>query len=67
LLSHVLEAAIAEGAKTETIILAANVLPCLACDTCHRKGHCPQQDEFESIKGKILASDRIVLASPNYI
>ena len=68
LLSHVLEGAIAEGAKTETIILAGtNVLPCLACDTCHRKGHCPQKDEFESIKGKILASDGIVLASPNYI
>ena len=68
LLSHVLEGAKAEGAKTDTIVLAGtNVLPCLACDTCHRKGRCPQKDEFESIKEKILESDGIVLASPNYI
>jgi multimeric flavodoxin WrbA len=68
LLSHVLEEAKAEGAKNETIVLAGtNVLPCLACDTCHRKGRCPQKDEFESIKEKILEADGIVLASPNYI
>jgi multimeric flavodoxin WrbA len=37
LLSRVLEGAKAEGATTETIVLAGNnVLPCLACDTCHR-------------------------------
>jgi multimeric flavodoxin WrbA len=68
LLSHVLEGAKAEGATNETIVLAGNnVLPCLACDTCHRRGRCPQKDEFESIKQKILESDGIVLASPNYI
>jgi multimeric flavodoxin WrbA len=68
LLSHVLEGAKGEGAKTETIVLAGtNVLPCLGCDTCHRKGRCPQKDEFESIKEKILDSDGLVLASPNYI
>jgi multimeric flavodoxin WrbA len=68
LLSHVLEGAKAEGAKTETIVLAGtNVLPCLACDTCHRKGRCPQKDEFESIKEKILGADGLALASPNYI
>ena len=68
LLSYVLEGAKAEGAKTETIVLAGtNVLPCLACNTCHRKGRCSQKDEFEPIKKKILESDGIVLASPNYI
>jgi len=68
LLSHVLEGAKTEGARTETIVLAGtNVLPCLACDTCHRKGRCPQKDEFESIKDKILEADGLVLASPNYI
>ena len=30
------------------------VLPCLGCDTCHRKGVCPQKDEFEFIKEKIF-------------
>ena len=68
LLSLVLEGAVAEGAKNETIALPGNtVLPCMACDTCHRKGRCPQNDEFESIRGKILESDGVVLASPNYI
>ncbi len=68
LLSHVLEGSKAEGAETETIVLSgATVLPCLGCDTCHRKGVCPQKDEFESIKKKIFESDGIVLASPNYI
>jgi multimeric flavodoxin WrbA len=68
LLSNVLEGAEAEDAKTETIVLAGtNVLPCLACDTCHRKGRCPQKDEFESIKEKILGADGLVLGSPNYI
>jgi multimeric flavodoxin WrbA len=68
LLSHVLEGAKTEDATNETIVLSGgNVLPCLACDTCHRKGRCPQKDEFESIKEKILASDGLLLASPNYI
>jgi len=68
LLSHVLEGAEKKGAETDTVVLdGAKVLPCLACDTCHRKGRCPQKDEFESIKEKILESDGIILASPNYI
>jgi multimeric flavodoxin WrbA len=68
LLSHVLEGAKTEGATNETVVLSGgNVLPCLACDTCHRKGKCPQKDEFESIKKRILESDGVVLASPNYI
>jgi multimeric flavodoxin WrbA len=68
LLSHVLEGSRTEGATIETIVLlGSNVLPCLACDGCHRKGRCSQKDEFDSIKEKILESDGMVLASPNYI
>lgn len=68
LLFHVMEGAKADGAINETFVLAGtNVLPCLACDTCHCKGRCPQKDEFESIKEKILESDGMVLASRNYI
>ncbi len=64
----VLEAARHEGAQTETIFLLGNtVLPCRACDTCHKKGTCPQKDDFESIKQKIYESDGLVLGSPNYI
>lgn len=64
----VMEEARKQGAETETIFLTGNtVLPCKACDTCHKKGVCPQKDDFESIKEKIRESDALVLGSPNYI
>ena len=63
LLKIVLSGAENEGAQTETIFLPGNtVLPCKACDTCHKKGKCAQKDEFESIKHKILRADGLVLA-----
>ena len=63
-----LEGAESQGAKTEMIYLTGeNVLFCKACDTCHKKGRCPQDDEFETIKDKILGSDGLIVASPNYI
>ena len=68
LLRHVLEGAEAEGAQTEVIVLKGDtVLPCRACDACHKKGHCVQKDDFESMKEKIMAADGLVVASPNYI
>jgi multimeric flavodoxin WrbA len=64
----VLQGAESEGAAIETIFLRGDsVLPCRACDTCHKKGACPQKDDFESIKRKICESDALVLGSPNYI
>jgi multimeric flavodoxin WrbA len=68
LLNIVLEGAESQGAGTGIIYLPGDtVLPCKACDLCHKKGRCPQKDEFESIKQKILEADGLVLASPNYI
>ena len=68
LLRLVLEGAEAEGAQTETVALKGDtVLPCRACDACHKKGRCVQEDDFEAIKEKILGADGLVLASPNYI
>ena len=68
LMLEVLKAAEKEGATFETVELpGGTVLPCKACDTCHKKGVCPQKDDFEDIKAKIMASDAVVLASPNYI
>ncbi len=68
LLEEVLKGARHAGAANETIVLRPNtVLPCLGCDKCHVTGRCVQKDEFESIKGKILAADGLILASPNYI
>ena len=68
LLQVVLEGAESKGAEVEIVYLPGRtVLPCKGCNTCHRTGRCPQKDDFESIKAKILASDGLVLASPNYI
>ncbi len=64
----VLDGAEKEGAATETLYLkGGSVLPCRGCDTCHKKGLCPQKDEFKSIQQKIIEADGIVLGSPNYI
>lgn len=64
----VLDGAEAEGAQTETLFLPGKkVNPCKACDTCHKMGACPQKDDFEEIKQKILDADALVLGSPNYI
>ncbi len=64
----VLEGAEGQGAETETLYLKGDtVLPCLGCDTCHKKGHCVQKDEFAAIREKILEADGVVLGSPNYI
>ncbi len=68
LLNLVLYGAQGEGAETETIFLPGRtVLPCRACDACHKKGTCAQKDDFETIKQKIFGSDGLVLGSPNYI
>ncbi len=68
LLEEVLKGARHAGAANETILLKTDsVRPCLGCDKCHKTGRCPQKDEFESVKGKILSADALVLASPNYI
>jgi multimeric flavodoxin WrbA len=68
LLRHVLDGAESEGAQSEIIVLKGDtVLPCIACDVCHKKGGCIQKDDFESIKERIMEADGLVIASPNYI
>lgn len=68
LLAEVLEGARQAGANTDVIVLKpGTVRPCMGCDQCHVSGRCPQKDEFETIKARILAADGLVLASPNYI
>lgn len=68
LLEIVLKGAEGQGSENETIVLKGDsVLPCLGCDTCHKKGRCAQTDAFESIKMKIAEADGLILASPNYI
>jgi multimeric flavodoxin WrbA len=68
LLRLVQDGAEAAGVQTETLVVDSDLVkPCLGCDTCHKKGVCPQDDGFEDLKDRIMAADGIILASPNYI
>lgn len=55
LMQEVLAAAKEESATIETVALPGDtILPCKACNTCHKKGYCPQKDGFEELKAKII-------------
>ena len=62
-----LAAAAQAGAELEIVLLDGLILPCKGCDTCHRDGHCPQDDGFEAIRKAIEAADGVLLLSPNYL
>lgn len=68
LLEEVLVGVQEAGAETETLSLKTlDVQPCVACDACHKIGICNINDDYESIKDKLLECDGFILASPNYI
>lgn len=68
LLEEVLAGVEETGAETEILSLKSlNVQPCVGCDVCHKTGICNIKDDYEGIKGKLLACDGFILASPNYI
>ena len=68
LLEEVLIGVQETGAETEIISLKNQVVkPCVACDICHKTGTCNIDDDYDSIKNKLLACDGFILASPNYI
>jgi len=68
LFEEVLKGVKETGAETEILPLKnMNVQPCVACDICHKTGICNINDDYESIKDKLLACDGFILASPNYI
>lgn len=68
LLEEVLSGLYEDSAEIEIISLSETRLsPCVACDTCHKSGVCPIDDDYEVIKEKLIASDAFILASPNYI
>ena len=44
----------------------ANVHPCTGCVACGYEGPCVQKDDVDGIRGKLLASDMVVFATPLY-
>ena len=69
LLNEVLQEAQKAGADTEIFLLNDETIKtCKGClETCHTKGECYQDDDFEKMKNAMLAADGIILATPNYV
>ncbi|MBR2737900.1 MAG: flavodoxin family protein [Lachnospiraceae bacterium] len=44
----------------------AEIRPCTGCVACGYEGPCVQKDDVEEIRGKLLASDMVVFATPLY-
>lgn len=67
LLERALEGVAQASAKVERIIAARlKIGPCIACDGCWKAGRCVVQDEYQMVYLKLLAVERIILASPIY-
>lgn len=53
------------GVETKAVYLAdLEILPCLACDGCHREGRCVLKDGAGPLYEQLLKADMIVLAAP---
>jgi len=53
------------GAEVERVRLADLALaPCRACEACARTGECVIRDDFQTVRDRLLATDRLVFATP---
>jgi multimeric flavodoxin WrbA len=67
LMDQALEEARSFGIETTKIALTQyQINPCQGHDKCEDFASCPQEDDTESIVGKIYGADGIILASPVY-
>ncbi|MCP4629557.1 MAG: flavodoxin family protein [bacterium] len=60
----------AENAGAEIQIYSLSdlsVQSCRGCEICSKTGQCVIDDDYQTIKGDMLESDGLVLASPNYM
>ena len=67
LVQALLNGAKSSGAEVELVDVCKLKLDyCNACGVCYEKGKCIHKDDFEGLYRKMLDSDGLVLASPNY-
>jgi NAD(P)H-dependent FMN reductase len=65
LLAEVMHGAASKGADIQTIFLSElNIAPCQHCDDCFQAGECKIDDDMQLIYRELVATNRIVLASP---
>ncbi|MFH1021718.1 MAG: flavodoxin family protein [Pseudomonadota bacterium] len=67
LLRGVLKGVEAAGGEVEVIRLYdLRIQPCIGCGGCDKAGECVLEDDMQGLYPKILASQRVILASPIY-
>jgi len=67
LLRAALESAEAHEVRTETIVLSdLSVAPCIGCQRCQTTGECVLEDDFQSVRDRLLVADAVILATPIY-
>jgi len=65
LLAEALHGAEGDGAATEHVRLRdLQIAPCRACEACATTGRCVVQDDFQPLVDRLLAADRLVVATP---
>jgi len=67
LLSAFLDEVGKSGGRVKNLdVTRMNVLPCLGCGTCEKKGYCPRDDDMQAIYPVLRKADLVVLATPIY-
>jgi multimeric flavodoxin WrbA len=67
LLRAVLKGVEAAGGEIELVRLYdLHIQPCIGCGGCDNTGKCVLEDDMQELYPKILASQRVILASPIY-
>src|SRR3989338_3003385 len=67
LLHAVLKGVEAAGGEVELFRLYdLRIQPCIGCGGCDKTGECVLEDDMQELYPKILAAQRVILASPIY-
>lgn len=66
-LKEFLRGAKSAGAEAELVSLAElKIQPCQGCGACEQSGECIQQDDLSALMARMIAADRLALATPVY-
>lgn len=66
-LRKALEGADLAGGQVEYLSLRGKkISPCVECNACYKTGLCRIEDDYQVISKKMLAADRLILATPIY-
>ncbi len=65
LLDRALEGAKEAGADVEKVLVSKlKISPCLEIYACRKDGNCAIRDDMDTLYGKLLEADHVILASP---